>query len=512
MGDTRDKLTGTGENPYIWLRYTTQFTTGGRTHTIEMGIPMPLGASADTREQLIREAEAGMDQLSRHVENRVTQMLQRNAQPQGNVTGPHRLPDGVRQGVPPHVGDVGVPPAGTLSGGQVTRPSTPTPNSSAVGTPQSSSSPAPVRDGMQAPSSLPPTRPNTNVGASMPLSPNMPGEASGNIKLSQFMHYIREAWGLTPKQAMELLNVKTLNGLNYRDALKQLQPLVAGDQGGTSTPPGNVREVKSAPQGGPINRAPTAPASTHPSAGASQGNGTNQTPPLSSSAPTRLNVGPQSNVPSEREATPQRDVKEVKEATPSPAGHTTPQITFHLPDGVSRPQASPLSPGNAKEVKEAPQGGVINRDPTPTSSTGSSKIPIIPISSGMVRDAQNTYRFDEEDDSELELDELAEEDGATEQQQIMARIKLDELKEVRGSSTASPGRLTVLQNVTNSQISETQLQQLIRAAWGATSLKKLKVDQVEALISWAKEDLFVDEVEAVLALIAEEDTYARSDW
>ena len=127
----------------------------------------------------------------------------------------------------------------------------------------------------------------------------------------------------------------------------------------------------------------------------------------------------------------------------------------------------------------------------------------------MVRDVQNAYRFDEEDDKELELDE---EDEDTEQQHIMARIKLDELKEVRGSSVASPARLTVLQNVTNSQISEMQLQQLIRAAWGATSLKKLKVDQIEALISWAKEDLFVDEVEAVLALIAEEDSYARSDW
>ena len=96
MGDTREKP---GENPYIWLRYTTQFTTGGRTHTIEMGIPMPLGASAETREQLIREAEAGMDQLSRHVENRVTQMLRSaqhdkaaNARPQGVFSPPQPSP------------------------------------------------------------------------------------------------------------------------------------------------------------------------------------------------------------------------------------------------------------------------------------------------------------------------------------------------------------------------------------------------------------------------------------
>src|SRR5436190_7232340 len=81
MDTSRDKPTGKDGNPYIWLRYKTQFNAGGRTHTIEMGIPVPLGASAEMREQLIREAEIGMDQLSRRVENRVSQVLQRNSRP-----------------------------------------------------------------------------------------------------------------------------------------------------------------------------------------------------------------------------------------------------------------------------------------------------------------------------------------------------------------------------------------------------------------------------------------------
>jgi len=72
--------------------------------------------------------------------------------------------------------------------------------------------------------------------------------------------------------------------------------------------------------------------------------------------------------------------------------------------------------------------------------------------------------------------------------------------------------LTVLQNVLNSQISEDQLQRLIQSVWGAPGVKKLKVDQVEALIAWAKEDFFVEEVEAVLDRIDEEESYARSDW
>ena len=128
----------------------------------------------------------------------------------------------------------------------------------------------------------------------------------------------------------------------------------------------------------------------------------------------------------------------------------------------------------------------------------------------MARDETRKYKFDEEEDEEDELP--LEEDDDNVQKMAMARIKLDELKEVRGTSTANPARLAVLHNVVNSQIDDEQIQRLIQAAWGATSVKKLKVDQAEALISWAKEDYFVEEVDAVLALIDEEDSYARSDW
>src|SRR6266700_2640340 len=80
------------QGSYIWLRYSTQFTTGGRTHTIEMGVPMPLGASAEMREQLLREAEAGMSQLSSHVEQRVAQVMQRTQPAQSAPASPSPRP------------------------------------------------------------------------------------------------------------------------------------------------------------------------------------------------------------------------------------------------------------------------------------------------------------------------------------------------------------------------------------------------------------------------------------
>jgi hypothetical protein len=402
MDTNRDKPTGTDGNPYIWLRYTTQFTVGGRTHTIEMGVPVPVGASAEMREQLIREAETGMEQLTRRVENRVAQIAQRNIrppEPQRIQTPPAIRPNQVPLQEENNRSSAGAPPVGPRSNTQVPTREAPQPLSLHEKQP----TPAPVRQ---------------SGPVSMPVTPGLQGEANSNMKLSQFMQAIREAWGLTPKQAMDLLNVKTLNGMNYRDALRKLQPLVEG----------NSRETTST-------------------------NVVNKAPPPVQSKPAEERVRPQG------------------------------------PPPVQEPQSKP---------PVRPRGDVL---------TGPANVPVIPINDEMIREApRRVYKFDEEDE---ELQEEKEEDN--EEQRVMARIKLEELKEVHGTLPASQGRLTVLQNVLNQQISDQQLAYLIEQVWGVNGVKKLKIDQVEALISWAKEDFFVEEVEAVLALIDREESHARSD-
>jgi hypothetical protein len=403
METSRDKPVGTDGNPYIWLRYTTQFNAGGRTHTLEMGVPVPVGASAEMREQLIREAEIGMEQLTRRVEHRAAQIAQRSARP----------PEPQRAQIPPTTRPNQAPLQAENTRGAT---GTPTP----VGSGSNTS--APAREAPQ-PLSLheKQTMPVRQGGTvSMPVTPGIQSEASSNMKLSQFMQVIRDAWGLTPKQAMELLNVKTLNGMNYRDALRKLQQLVEGNTSSSEKPA--------------TGTVPKAPA-------------TIQTRP-----------------PEER----------PRQQTPPP-----PQVSQSKPPPSSRPDVL----------------------------TGPSNIPVIPIKEEMVRETPGrVYKFDEEDE-ELQKEEEEE----NEEQRAIARIKLDDLKEVRGTSPASQGRLTVLQNVLNEQISDQELDYLIQQIWGVSGVKKLKVDQVEALISWAKEDLFVEEVEAVLALINGEESHARSD-
>jgi hypothetical protein len=477
--DYKDRPTGADGNPYIWLRYTTQFTTGGRTHSIEMGIPVPVGASAEMREQLIREAESGMEQLTRHVENRVMQMLQRNARPHEPATGGQK--GSIPASQPPTGGQKGPVPASQL----------PTPLQMSSETPQAPQAPQPA---------VPPTR--QTVGANMPSTPGIPGDANGNMKLGQFMQFIRETWGLTPKQAMDLLNVKSLNGLNYREVLRQLQPLV--EQQANNAPasnqklpvPGQSRPVeKPSNPGVPASAASSSPSPSSPAhtpVGARELKRAPQAPPMAHTI-----------TPNQEAAIPNQDVRSTMPASPASSSPSPAHSTASAASvpGASKPASTPKPPAGERGDNAQATASPV---PVPQSPAAPAKAPIVPIR--MVRDETRKYKFDEEED------ELPLEEDDNDQKMAMARIKLDELKEVRGTSAANPARLAVLHNVVNSQIADEQIQRLIQAAWGATSVKKLKVDQAEALISWAKEDYFVEEVDAVLTLIDEEESYARSDW
>lgn len=419
MDISRDKPMGSDGTPYIWLRYTTQFTTGGRTHTIEMGIPIPVGASAEVREQLIREAEMGMEQLSRRVEGRVSQMLQRSSRP----------PEAARAQESSIARQAQAPQQGSAAGMPATAGTQP-------------ASPAPPQQPAAAP-----VRQGQSVAANMPVTPGIQGD---NMKLSQFLQVIRETWELSPKEAMDLLHVKNLNGMNYREALRELQVRLGEKAGNTNA----------------SMQAKNRPVSSQPKPASS-------TPPVSPARPGgEAARGTQATTGGEKAG-----LREVKGPT----------------------QSAAATPAPAKPAAPTPPVR-----PAPGALAGPAHIPVIPIRDEMVREAPKVFKFDEED-------EEIEEGSKSEEQTAIARIKLDELKEVRGASVASPGRLMVLQNVLNSQISDEQLQRIIQSAWGATSVKKLKVDQVEALISWAKEDYFLEEVEAVLDLIDEEESYARSD-
>ena len=403
MDGTTGKPDGAGT--HIWLRYATQFTVGERTHTIEMGIPVPIGASAETREQLFREAEAGIDQLASHIESRVAQVQQRHrSMPSAQSASPSSSPK-TSLSAPAPVSKP-APPLPTPTPAPTREAAFPVP----APTPQAGSPQGlpPLQVSERKEVTAPPTRPS--IGASMPSTP----DTSESLKLPQFIQVIKDSLGLTPKQAMDLLHVKALSGLNLREAFEHLQQLVAQES-------------------------------------------TSATPSLSSQPSTEMS--------------PNATKAEAK--------------TDRTPASI--PVSSPVAPNSAANSKAS---GIKE------------------ITHGMVREIPPAF------DEEIDLDEDEEIEflpDLTDQERAIAQEVLSKLKEARGSSAASDTRLKVLNNVINDQISNEQLLQLVQGAWGVTALKKLKNDQVEALISWAKAaDDFISEAEVVLALIQEEQ-YARSD-
>lgn len=353
---------------HIWLRYATQFTSEGRSHTIEMSVPLPIGASDETREQLLREAEKGLSHLISHIETRMPQILKdTRAHAASSFNDP--VPQSANK-------------RASASAPLTANQSPPT------ASPQ-------VREPKNEPARQEEHREKAQRSSGVSM-PSLPGGGNGNLSIPEFIQAIK-GLGLNPRQAMDLLKVKSLaSGVNLREALDRLQYLV-GQKAGEAP---DVDLKVPAPQ----------------------------PPTTSSSAHNTHSTGPD------------------RQAGPDPVDEENP--------------------------------------------FGNAPIPI----------------FDEEIDPEEEdfaepLDDVSPLNPSSRNR---AKAIVDKLREARGATVVNPGRLQVLHNVISDQINEEQLLTLIHRLWGVSILKRLKVDQVEALIYWAKEDDFVNEVDAVLALFEEE--------
>ncbi len=410
MDDNMNQWAESG--PCIWLRYATQYTKDGQTHTVEMSVPIPIGASVEMRERLISEAEAGMGQLVNRVERRGNQSSQR-AQSVPTTQG---MPAAQGSQTTHATQRLAPPPAAN------TRPAPrPAVRPANVPAPQTVPLPAIMRDHEheREATGRGSERQNTVVGTtgvpSAPRAPGRGGEMGGNMQLPHFIQYIKENMDLTPKQAMELLNVRSLStGINLREAIEQLKVLSGRDIPGTNGVSGqDNRDTQDAEY---------------------------------TSFPSEDNEPEYDVIPMSRASRSSAPIIEMRVGRPSP--------TFDEEVGPD--------------------------------------------------DEPDAEVFDDLEDLEPshELSALAIE---------RANAKLDELRESQGAATANAGRLQALNNVAISQVTEEQLQELVNGVWGISSLKKLKVDQVEALISWAKlEDDFAEQVEAVLVVL-EEDRYARGN-
>jgi hypothetical protein len=265
--------------------------------------------------------------------------------------------------------------------------------------------------------------------------------------------------GLTSKQAMDMLNVRSLSGLNLRDALERLQHMVAQQSEDTNgaTP---VTDVAGSP--------------------------TEDTP----SSAKRMRLVP--------------DMSAGKSEKPAPSAKSTLPSATTLPGPAPASRAAPMSGPHAASASTNVTGRPVVDEPDLEHQTTK------------VSELRPVFVFDEEINPDEEgalndeLDDLEESRELTLPERDRAKNLIRRLRESRGATPATAARLQVLDNVIGDQVTKEELQELVAGIWGASSLRKLKVDQLEGLISWAKEDDFVNDVAAVLILL-EEENYARGN-
>ncbi len=176
----------------IWLKQSVQFSVAGQVRTIEIALPVRPGASAEEIERLLRQADAGLDQMTQHLTSKVNTLLD-----QGKTQAPLGAVGSSRRS--PRVQNA-QEPAAPVEPGSV--------------------------DSL-APNASPPSAlagaGSEDVHWSFSRSEDAVSATAGpSLDRKQFIAEIA-VLGLNPRQAMERLGLNTLEGVNLRQALEQLR-------------------------------------------------------------------------------------------------------------------------------------------------------------------------------------------------------------------------------------------------------------------------------------------------
>lgn len=453
------------DSGHIWLRQAATFTVEGQTRTVEIAVPLRPGADAEEIEALLREADAGMERLSRHLDARVaalsggapvaetTVMIGTtepvSAAPAAPVPAPatiaeaparpvaapmpNRMPAaGTREAsasrpaaaVPTHE-----PPAASRA-----RPSGPLPASQAAATRPTS-----------APSSAPPATPSTVAPAPASAEP---------LGIADFLAAVRREFDYNPKQAMERLSVRTLSGLNLREALEMLRRQA-------------LRDGAAVEQAAPAPSTPAAPARVAPSA---------------ASAPA---PAPAATTPDEpRYFEEEDDEPEMAFGLPDEDGVREDLSGYAALDGEPGDLEDELGAFDDDELEDVPDFAAPPPSARRAPSSARSAAPTAPQTTPPV--AQPT------------AGSIAGGEARSQAMQIVGQ-----LRGARAGGTPSAQQRTAYRNVVTNELGEARARALAQGVYHVAP-DRLGPEQYDALISWGKRDTFAEEVDAVLAALRAE--------
>ena len=463
------------DTDHIWLRQTITFTVDGQTRTLEVGIPVPRNATAQEVEALLEVADAGMSALSRRLDARITESLTGSAllpapaipgapadgslptmptttQTQETISANSHAPEETARQV------TGEPreqePARNAPGSAAPRTAAAAPQAPAPApSPAPERAPAPQRPASQPPRPQAPDAPAARQAPAAPPAQTDPQrDTQGEMTRPQFLAAAAEL-GLNPRQAMDHLGVRSLEGLNLREALESLRRQLLG--AASQPEPEPEPEPTPEPAPAPLAAAPSAPA---------------------------------------------QYFDEEDDET----------IFFALDDELPEDErdeddGAPILGGDARRGINDDADGALDEDeidlddvpdlsPPPTTPTRQRSAPA-------TRKAPSTVNTIHESSSPAP--EQASNGTRTHAMQLIGK-----LRSATGGGAASDYQRNAYRNIVENELGKTQATTLIRGLWRTTA-DRLTAGQLDALIRWGKEEVFAEEAAQVLATLRAEQRRAE---
>lgn len=537
-----ERRVGTGtfgslDAEHIWLRQAVTRTEDGQTRTIEIAIPLRIGATASEVEALLAEADLGMERLAHHLDAHLAGRTPEPSEPP-RISAPTEEPPETPEMPHPHVPAQRTAPAtsapmtaNTLAASTVSHTSTanhasaPTPTNPATpsrttptltATPPATAAPTtpPVRGRTSGP--LPSTAVPGNKPAPVRPTPAAAASAQSEGELTR-PDFIKAAatLGLNPKQAMEHLGVRTLEGLNLREALETLRRQTQRGGEGTAEPgpsvspaSGSLNSTTRPASGTPTPAAPAAPRST---ASAPR----SATPPRETTpapvAETRFFEEEDDLLFSDEEGEPFAPDALRAEAPLGAEGFDTAEYATmldveDLPDLPDLPAGFDLGLDSADEyLPEEPTGmlpeeGYDEEDLTPPDLPRSS--PAQPAPRGRIAERPATAPSASGTTGPISR--------MSPEERTRATARIGKLRAAQGGGAATPYQLNAYKNLVTSALGEPTATQLVRGLWNLAPAQ-LSSEQLAELVDWAKKDeAFEEEAQRVLAVLrAERERQAR---
>lgn len=450
---------------HIWLRQTVTYTVDGQTRTLEIGVPVPRDASAEEIEELLRAADAGMGAISRRLDAHIA-ATSGGVAPQ--LPAPEALPTPPATSATPATtaNPPAAPERAAVNGRAPAEPAPVAEPAAPSQPPQPAARPAP------APTTEPTTPPTNPRAAERPAAPQRPAEqrpaqpatparsaasassasmSGAEMTRPEFLAAVNEL-GLNPRQAMDRLKVRSLEGLNLREALESLRRQMLGAPAAPEPEPAPDIAPEPAPDAAPryFEEEDDDETIFYTADGEDEEFDADILTPSSAAAPLAMDDASDDFMDEPDEELDLEDVPDLAPPTPTP-----------------RRRAAPTTPA-------ARNAAATTREPAATPPPPPAAMPAAP--SGGAR---------------------------TQAMQLIGKLRA-----ATGGAPASDYQLAAYRNIVENELGKANATALVRGLWRTTA-DRLSAGQLDALIRWGKEEVFAEEAALVLAALRAEQRRAE---